>query len=66
MHSQYTDYNVLTNDLGDFLRNKRKLYIPLSLTKTILQEYHNIHGHFGQICMQEKILEHSINDVKKI
>ena len=47
---QHADYNVLTNDLGDFLMYKGKLYVLQSLTKMILREYHDAHGHFGQIC----------------
>ena len=47
-HGQHADYNVLTNDLGDFLTYKGKLYVPRSLTKTILREYHDARGHFGQ------------------
>ena len=48
---QNTNYNVLMNDLGDFLMYKRKLYVPQSLTKTILREYHDVCGHFGQTSM---------------
>ena len=48
MHGHHADYNVLTNNLGDFMMYKGKLYVPQSLTKIILQEYHDVHGHFGQ------------------
>ena len=44
----HADYNMLKNDLGDFLMYKRKLYIPWSLIKTILWECHDAHGHFRQ------------------
>ena len=47
-HDQHANYNVLKNDLGDFLTYKGKLYVPQSLTKMILREYHDVHGHFGQ------------------
>ena len=57
MCSQHADYNVLINDLGDFLTYKGKLYIPWNLTKIILQEYYNTHSHFGQTHIQEMILE---------
>ena len=42
VYSQHADYNVLINDLGDFLMYKAGLYIPQNLTKTILQEYHDV------------------------
>ena len=45
---QHAVHKVLTNDFGDFLTYKGKLYIPQSFTKTMLQKYHNICGHFGQ------------------
>ena len=35
-HGQHTVYNVLMNDLGDFLMYKGKLYVLQSLTKMIL------------------------------
>ena len=56
-YGHHTDYNVLTNDLGDFLMYKEKLYILQSLTKTILREYHNAHGYYGQTRTQKMILE---------
>ena len=57
VYSQHADYNVLINDLGDFLMYKAGLYIPQNLTKTILQEYHDVCGHFIQTKTQEKISE---------
>ena len=50
-HGQHANYNVLKNDLGDFLMYKRKLYVPQSLTKMILRECHDVRGHFGQTHM---------------
>ena len=47
-YSQHTDYNVLTNDLGDFLTYKGELYVLRSFMKMILREYHDTCGHFGQ------------------
>ena len=46
---------MLINDLGDFLTYKRKLYVPQSIINTILREYHDVNGHFGQTHMQEMI-----------
>ena len=54
---QHADYNMLTNDLSDFLIYRVKFQVPWSLAKTILQEYHDACGHFGQTYTQEIILE---------
>ena len=43
------------NDLSDFLTYKGKFYVPQSLTKTILREYHDTCGYCGQIYTQEII-----------
>ena len=48
---------MLMNDFGDFLMYKGEFYILSSLTKTILREYHNMHGYFGQTHMKEMISE---------
>ena len=44
----HADYSTVHNSLGEFLTFKGRLYIPKSLVPTILYEYHDAQGHFGQ------------------
>ena len=44
----HADYSTVHNSLGEFLTFKRRLYVPKSLVPTILYEYHDAQGHFGQ------------------
>ena len=47
-HSMHADYSTVHNMIGEFLTFKGRLYIPKSLDPTILYEYHDARGHFGQ------------------
>ena len=44
----HADYSTVHNSLGEFLTFKGRLYVPKSLVPTILYEYHDAQGHFGQ------------------
>ena len=46
--STHANYSTIHNSLGEFLTFKGRLYIPKSLVPTILYEYHDARGHFGQ------------------
>ena len=60
MASQPADYNMLMNDLGDFLMYKRKLYVPRTLSETILQECHDayIRDNLGAILLARDNLQY--------
>ena len=47
-HGTHADYSTIHNSIGEFLTFKGRLYIPKSLVSTILYEYHDARGHFGQ------------------
>ena len=47
-HGMHADYSTVHNSLGEFLTFKGRLYVPKSLVPTILYEYHDTQGHFGQ------------------
>ena len=44
----HPDYSTVQNALGEFLTFKGRLYVPKGLIPTILYEYHDARGHFGQ------------------
>ena len=45
--SQRADYSVLEYGLGQFLAHKGRLFVPKALVPTVLQEFHDAHGHFA-------------------
>ena len=60
MGSQPADYNMLMNDLGDFLIYKRKLYVLRILSETILQECYDayIRDNLGVILLAKDNLQY--------
>ena len=44
----HVDYSTVHNLIGEFLTFKGRLYMPKSLVLTILYEYHDARGPFGQ------------------
>ena len=49
-HSMHADYSTMHNSIGEFFTFKGRLYMPKSLVPTILYEYHDARGYFGQQC----------------
>ena len=47
-HGTHADYSSIHILIGEFLTFKGRLYVPKSLVPTILYEYHDAQGHFGQ------------------
>ena len=44
----HADYSIEDNSIGEFLTFKGWLYMPKNSAQTILYEYYDAQGHFGQ------------------
>ena len=54
--TDHADYAIHDHsNVGELLTFRGKLMVPRNMTRTILYEYHNARGHFGQKRTQEMI-----------